>query len=305
MLKTLLSFFALGAIILLAPDQALAWGPGVHLAVGNSLLAQTHLLTPFLSELFTAHRQAFLYGCLSADIFIGKGTKFRPGHSHNWDTGFRLLESVHDPRLMAYAYGYISHLAADTVAHNLFVPAMLTVAPSGGTASHVYVEMLADQKVGWDRRQASRVLNRAEIAADDLLLAAMQRAKLPFLLKKNLMRSGLFLCRQVPWDISLDLASRLLPAGDFAQFLDDMVSLSLRAVVDVFERPLDSPALEMDPIGSRNLEQARRMRRSCGRRFASFEPEQTFPVPACLAGLPLLPPTPDVLPVLAVSTDRH
>lgn len=80
--------------VAMVPGQALAWGPGVHLALGNSVLANLACLPPLLAALLRRHGSAFLYGCLSADIFIGKGTDFRPGHSHNWVTGFKLLHSA-------------------------------------------------------------------------------------------------------------------------------------------------------------------------------------------------------------------
>ena len=119
--------FAIAAFVTLAlmPDQALAWGPGVHLALGNSVLSNMGCLPPLVAALLGRHRDAFLYGCLSADIFIGKGTNIKPGHSHNWVTGFKLLKSAQDARVLAYAYGYLSHLAADVVAHNYFVPKAL------------------------------------------------------------------------------------------------------------------------------------------------------------------------------------
>ena len=78
-MKLFITFITL-AIAALTPAEALAWGPGVHLALGNSVLGNFGALPPLIAGLLTRHHNAFLYGCLSADIFIGKGTKIGRAH---------------------------------------------------------------------------------------------------------------------------------------------------------------------------------------------------------------------------------
>ena len=70
----------------------------------------------------------FVHGALSPDVFIGKGIAALEGHSHNWESGLHLCERSSAARWRAYSYGYLSHLAADTVAHNIFAPATLASA---------------------------------------------------------------------------------------------------------------------------------------------------------------------------------
>jgi hypothetical protein len=135
MSKTLTAFIGLVITLLALPGDALAWGPGVHLAMGGTILENLGLVSPFIADILARHRDLFLYGCISADIFIGKGSRIHDGHSHNWDTGFALLHSARDPGLRAYAYGYLSHLAADTVAHNYYVPNILAAAPSAASSA--------------------------------------------------------------------------------------------------------------------------------------------------------------------------
>lgn len=127
-------------------SNSLAWGPGVHMAIGNALLANTQLLPAETAALLLSNSAVFLYGCLSADIFIGKGSKAKRRHSHNWKTGFALLAEADKPHLRAYSLGYLSHLSADVLAHNYYVPNLMREAPTGGRLTHVYIEMLADDQ---------------------------------------------------------------------------------------------------------------------------------------------------------------
>ena len=257
-MKYILILAALFVAVL--PDQAFAWGPGVHLALGNAVLSNLGCLPPLLAALLARHREAFLYGSLSADIFIGKGTSFKPGHSHNWVTGFKLLKSADNPRVAAYAYGYMTHLAADVVAHNYFVPNALAAMKSGSNLSHVYVEAQADRRFRCEHETALALLRMPNRAQDDSLLMAMERRRLPFLVKKQLLKGSLSLTGRKSWSDSLRLADRLLHASRVNRQLDEMFSLSENLVFDFLADPDNSPAVSFDPIGSGNLRLVREMR---------------------------------------------
>lgn len=252
----------MAAMAALIPHEALAWGPGAHLALGNSVLSNLGCLPPLVAELLVRHRNAFLYGCLSADIFIGKGTSFRPGHSHNWVTGFKLFNSVKDSRKRAYAYGYMTHLAADVVAHNYYVPNTLWSMSSGSKLSHVYVEAQADRRFKEERESAFALFKRPNRDADTSLLSAMDKKRLPFLVKKQILKSGLIITGLKEWGHSLKLADRLLPWDQSDRQLDDMIRLSRNLVFDFLRNPKQAVALSYDPIGSRNLRRVREMRKS-------------------------------------------
>ncbi|CCH49008.1 zinc dependent phospholipase C family protein [Pseudodesulfovibrio piezophilus] len=260
------AILCLAVIAALIPHEALAWGPGVHLALGNSVLANLYSLPPLVAELLAQHRNAYLYGCLSADIFIGKGTNFKPGHSHNWVTGFKLLKSAGDPRVMSYAYGYLTHLAADVVAHNYYVPNSLWTMPSGGKISHVYVEAQADRPFKEERESALALFRRPNRDTDGTLLSAMDRKRLPFLLKKQIVKGSLHLTGSREWGYSLRLADRILPWPLPDSQLNAMFTLSQNLVFDFLSDPMASIAVSFDPIGSRNLRLVREMRTTRRRR---------------------------------------
>ena len=250
------------AFAALLPDEALAWGPGAHLALGNSVLANLGCLPPLVAELLSRHREAFLYGCLSADIFIGKGTSFQPGHSHNWVTGFKLFNSVKDQRKRAYAYGYMAHLAADVVAHNYYVPNTLWTMSSGSKLSHVYVEAQADRRFERERESAFALFRRPNRDTDGSLLSAMEKKRLPFLVKKQILKSGLIITGLKEWGHSLRLADRLLPWEHSDRHLNDMMRLSEKLVFDFLCNTKGAVAVSFDSIGSRNLRRVRDLRKN-------------------------------------------
>ncbi|WFS62835.1 zinc dependent phospholipase C family protein [Pseudodesulfovibrio thermohalotolerans] len=276
--------------VALLPDQALAWGPGVHLALGNVVLGNLGCLPPLLAALLSRHREAFLYGSLSADIFIGKGTRIKPGHSHNWVTGFKLLRSAPDPRVTAYAYGYLTHLAADVVAHNYFVPNTLADMRSGSKLSHVYVEAQADRRFRQEHETALALLRMPNRAPDDTLLSAMHRRRLPFLVKKQLLKGSLSLTGRKSWTGSLRLADRLLHSSRVNRGLDEMFSLSENLVFDCLNELDNSPAVSFDPIGSGNLRLVRemRMKRQAVEQFIPDEDLLSIQRPLADSGQPVL-----------------
>jgi len=277
-MKLFIAIFTLATAALI-PDEALAWGPGVHLALGNGVLGNLGNLPPLIAALLFRHRNAFLYGCLSADIFIGKGSSFRLGHSHNWVTGFKLLNSAKDARVLAYAYGYLTHLAADVVAHNYFVPNMLWTMPSGGKLSHVYVEAQADRKFEAERESALALFKRPNRDTDGTLLSTMDRKRLPFLLKKQIVKGSLKITGHKGWGESLRLANRLLPWPQDTRHLDEMFTLSENLIFDLLNDPKASPAVSFDPIGSRNLRAVRKMRmekHKHGQNSLLFEPHDSL-----------------------------
>ncbi|SFL77937.1 Zinc dependent phospholipase C [Desulfomicrobium norvegicum] len=248
-------------LLILLPGEALAWGPGVHMAIGNHVLTHLHLLAPAVAAVLTAHPEQFLYGCLSADIFIGKGSKFTPSHSHNWDTGKALLRQAEDGKAQAYAYGYLSHLAADVIAHNYLVPNMLGFSAGRGKFAHTYVEMLADLQVEWPRKQASRIFRIPHPEADDSLVLTMGQKKLPFSIKKRIFRQSLHLVEEKSYKRSLRMFRGFLPFARKKAFIAEAIAHAQNLVMDLLRNPQRSPVLECDPIGSQNLDQVRRFQR--------------------------------------------
>ncbi|HXY61677.1 MAG TPA: zinc dependent phospholipase C family protein, partial [Nitrospirota bacterium] len=129
--------FLLAAGFILIPSFAFAWGPMTHMYLGNELLSCATLLPAGIHALLKKHKQDFLYGNLMADMILGK--KYLPDEksSHSWDVGLKLLEQSKTWPERSFAYGYLAHLAADTVAHE-------TLTDELGNMGHTWIEMKAD-----------------------------------------------------------------------------------------------------------------------------------------------------------------
>lgn len=222
------------------------------MAIGNAVLANTQALPAEVARLLLANSAIFLYGCLSADIFIGKGSKAKRKHSHNWKTGFGLLSEADEAHLEAYSLGYLSHLAADTVAHNYYVPNLMREAPGGGRLTHVYIEMLADDQVNWSAQQATRLFKQANKEADLTLRKHMDARKLSFFLKKGVFHQTIGLLEYKTVTRSLNFSKKVIPAYH-TDYLHSVLDYSYRLVIDLLNDPEQATALGFDPIGSRNI----------------------------------------------------
>lgn len=125
-------------------DSAFAWGPATHIGLGESVLAQIALLPASIAALLGRHAVAYLYGNIAADVVFAKRWSRVKQFCHHWSTGFRLLENARHDRSKAFAYGYLSHLAADTVAHGKYVPRQIVMSECSQNFGHFYWELRAD-----------------------------------------------------------------------------------------------------------------------------------------------------------------
>ncbi len=130
--------------VLSCADDALAWGPAMHVGLADSVWSQLGLLPAGVAAVLARHRIPFLYGSIAADVVVAKRLSRVKQFCHHWSTAFRVLDSADDERSKAFAYGYLSHLAADTVAHSKFVPRQIVVTDGPVNAGHLYWELRAD-----------------------------------------------------------------------------------------------------------------------------------------------------------------
>ncbi len=263
------------------------------MAIGNAVLARPEILPAAVAQLLMSNSAIFLYGCLSADIFIGKGSKAKRKHSHNWQTGFALLDEAREPHLKAYSLGYLSHLAADIMAHNYYVPNLMRQAPPSGRLSHVYIEMLADDQARWSTRQATKLFRQANQEADLTLRKHMDARKLSFFLKKGVFHQTIGLLEYKTVSRSINFSKKVIPAYQ-AEYLHSVMDYSYRLVVNLLSSPHDAIALNFDPIGSMNIALANEDNgwRKSLKRTAPFSPRfdvaEIITELPCSAGLNLL-----------------
>src|ERR1035437_8149560 len=102
-------------LIICTPHDALAWGAGIHLQMGIAVLNNLSALPQSIAAVIGEFPHDFLYGCVAADITIGKKFTHYLLHCHRWRIGLKVLENAGPAPQKACAYGYLSHLAADAV----------------------------------------------------------------------------------------------------------------------------------------------------------------------------------------------
>lgn len=253
----ILGFFVFCFAVLV--DNAWAWGPAMHTAMACRILQDGIEILPAVSSIIQSFPREFVYGSLAADFFVGKGTKPKEGHSHNWKTGFRLLRKSNEERESAYAYGFLSHLAADVIAHNYFVPNLVHQVSTWRKMGHLYWEAKADRFLGPAYVSiASQILSKDELCCDGLLQAAVGKKGNGLKARRHVftqtVRLSDFLSNSVPLML-LNMGTRYRISPSYLSF---MAELSYRLVKDVLSRPYSSPCLSFDPIGSRNLRLAGR-----------------------------------------------
>lgn len=256
-LRFLFFFSVIVMVELVSSGVVWAWGPAIHTAVAYKMMGNLSGIVPAIAEIIRTFPLEYVYGSLSADFFVGKGRKNRKGHSHHWGTAYRLLEEAGDDQESAYAYGFFSHLAADVIAHNYFVPNLVHHVSTWKRAGHLYWEAKADHSFGPSYlRMARDVLGMKQLGCDSLLKAAVRKGRKGLRAKRHLFTNTVklsdFFCAAQPQS-TVYTGSRYRISPDY---LSSMVSLSYRVVLDLLAHPESSPCLSYDPMGSKNLKLA-------------------------------------------------
>jgi len=135
-------------IVLLAVAVTFAaWGPGNHLEFEHRVWSRRHRLPNRVRDLIEDQRPAYQYGNIAADIINFKAVGGPYNHCHRWGIIEDMRKLADTPAAQAFALGYLSHLAADTIAHNHFVPYHLARFARTKGLGHLYWEMNADRFV--------------------------------------------------------------------------------------------------------------------------------------------------------------
>ena len=257
MVLKILGFFVLFFSILV--ENAWAWGPAMHTAIACRILQDGMTILPAIAAIIQSFPREFVYGSLAADFFVGKGTRPREGHSHNWQTGFRLLRKAKSDRESAYAYGFFSHLAADVIAHNYFVPNLVHQVSTWKRMGHLYWEAKADHSVGPEYICiAKEILGEDELCCDALLQAAVGKKRNGLKTRRHIFTQTVKLSDMLSNSVSMALINMGARYRISPSYLRFMSNLSYELVKDALSRPYSSPCLSFDPIGSRNLRLAGR-----------------------------------------------
>jgi Zinc dependent phospholipase C len=250
-------------LVLLAPADAHAWGPVTHLIHGATVLGSLNTLPEALQEILRAFPDTYLYGCVGADIIQAKKfTRDLRYHCHSWNVGWQVLEGARSDSERAFAYGYLTHLAADTYSHNYYVPLQLIVSFRARALKHVYWEARFDAmhpEEDWHRLR--QVVSRLHPDCDDLMERIVERTLFSFKTNKRIFNSVMALHRVDQW------RSMMLRLGSRSRYplTDEEVARYDRlcgdAALDMLTHGNDARCVQLDPTGRDHLARAEQIRK--------------------------------------------
>jgi hypothetical protein len=259
--------YGLSAVVVLTllalPAPALAWGPITHLVHGWEITANPTILPRALQELLSVHGMAYLYGCVGADITQARRyARNLYSHCHHWSVGFKLLAAARGDEERAFAYGYLSHLAADVYSHNHYVPTQLIASFPARALGHVYWEARFDTAQDRSRwHLPKQVLSRTYPDCDALVEREVERTLFSFRTSKRIFDSVMALHQYDRWYRLMSRASQRsryrLPKAAVAEYN----TRCLAAIADVLTRGERAACTALDPTGQEALGRAARISR--------------------------------------------
>jgi hypothetical protein len=235
---------ALVLSFVLVPSVVFAWGPLTHIYLGNELFCLSPLLPAGLLEIIRRYRKDFIYGNLMADIVIGK--KYLPDNrsSHSWEVAFDLHKAAVTDQQKAFVYGYMGHLAADTVAHNVF-----TVDKKN--FGHAVMEMKADciiDKKYW--MQAVGIDRKIQTRNDVFLENSLDRLLFSFKTNKRIFKGMVLLSVFNQERIAAFIDNNLVTSLPHREDIESLHQESLDKIIDLFNNWEDSEVVRTSPSGA-------------------------------------------------------
>jgi len=216
----------------LVPSYAFAWGPMTHMYLGSELLSYAPLIPAGILALLRKYKQDFFYGNIMADMILGK--RFLPDDktSHSWDVGLKLLDQAKTWPERAFAYGYLCHLAADTVAHE-------ALTDETGNMRHTWIELKADSLINKSYWLQTVLINKNVRKRSELLLEqSLDRYMFSFKTNKRIYKSVIF----------FSFLNKKRKYGVDKKLIRELHIESLSRMIDLLQNGTDSLILTKNPL---------------------------------------------------------
>lgn len=229
--------------ILLIPSIADAWGPLTHIYLGYQVLDIGAALIPAgIYTILKKHRHDFLYGNVSADIILGRRFQSVETNSHNWDIAWKLLGAAKTDRQKAFAYGYLMHLCADSVVHNLEKHRL--------PFSHSLIELKSDSIIDKKYRRVMKRLDKAMQKENDFFLEKrLESMFFSFKTNRRIFKGFLVLSRLPNYSPVSNFIDNRFPYEITVSNIYSFQQESISRMFELLNNGKDSAALNQHPLG--------------------------------------------------------
>ncbi|HVS61842.1 MAG TPA: zinc dependent phospholipase C family protein [Gemmatimonadaceae bacterium] len=253
--------------LMLTPAVAHAWTPGTHIFLGEAVMRSLPLLPSSISELLAAFPYDFLYGSIAADTSIAKKYAAAGRHSHSWNVGFEIHNNAESEPLRAFGLGYLAHLAADSVAHNYFVPHQLTITSSTAALGHSYWESRFDMHIG-ERfsRTAKQLILRDHSHSDEHLDRILSPTIFSTSTNRRIFRGMVYVADTESWQRIFHLVEEKSRWDLSEREIETYMARAFDYIIDLMTRLDRAEPYKLDPAGTDALREAKKVRRAALRR---------------------------------------
>ncbi|MFL5487378.1 MAG: zinc dependent phospholipase C family protein [Gemmatimonadaceae bacterium] len=251
----------------LTPAVAHAWTPGTHIFLGEAVMRSLALLPASIAELLSAYPYDFLYGSIAADTSIAKKYAAAGRHCHSWNVGFEIHDNAESEALRAFGLGYLAHLAADSVAHNYFVPHQLTITSSTAALGHSYWESRFDMHIG-ERfsRTAKQLILRDHSHSDEHLDRILSPTIFSTPTNRRIFRGMVYVADTESWQRIFHLVEEKSRWDLSDTEVGSYMARAFDYIIDLLTRTDKAEPFKLDPAGTVPLREAKKVRRAALRR---------------------------------------
>ncbi len=241
--------------------EFMRWGPGVHLHIANKLLENEEFAD---SKIAKENRKYFLYGSVSPDITLGKKyIKEIDKHCHKWETAFNLLKNSSNDREKAVALGYATHLAADVIAHNFYVPKELLVSRGLKNFMHTVMEIKVDLIFYKDAENLIKEILENDFTKEDKFIKKnISKAFLPFALNRKIFEISLRTSKSRNLYRAFNIFSNHENwIIENKKMITEYHEISYNLALDILKRREESIVMKYDPNGEIYINSAKEMKK--------------------------------------------